>query len=144
MKVNFYIDEDTKVVLEVYEGELEMNQILEASRRFWNLPEFNPHYDVLIDMRTVKKGLKLDETLRLSNTISDLEDGFRSKIAILVTDPRIAAQAELYGEGAKTKQAVQVFVSPNEAIEYVGGPRDIFEREYESAMEVDFDQPSSV
>ena len=128
MKILYFIDEASGVVLEIFSGELEKDKILNAVHQIWADPKFNANYDVIIDLRVVDKGLKLMETLNLLSTLSSTEEGFRAKVAILVSDPRIAAQAELYGESAKSKHSVQVFISLNEALEYVGAPDDIYER----------------
>jgi len=138
MKISYYLDEKSKVVLEVYEGDLILEKLIESWETFWQHPKFNPNYDLLMDARFITTGLNFDETLKLSNLMNGIETGFRSKVAVLVSDPKIAVQADLYGEVTKGKQAVQIFTSPEKAVRWVGASPDILERGYECLMAVDF------
>lgn len=138
MKISYYLDEKSKVVLEVYEGDLILEKLIESWETFWQHPKFNPKYDLLMDARPISTGLNFDETLRLSNLMNGIEAGIRSKVAVLVSDPKIAVQADLYGEITKGKQAVQIFTSPEKAVRWVGASPDILERGYECLMKAEY------
>ena len=131
MKISYYLDEKSKVFLEVYEGDLNLNKLIDCWNSFWKHPKFNPDYHLLMDARAINMGLKFDETLKLSHLINESKIGFRSKIAVLVSDPKIAVQADLYGEVTKKVQSLKVFTYEDEALEYVGSTQKLLDRKFE-------------
>lgn len=126
MTVSYLFNSDSKVVFHTFEGILNLEKMKEAVKTIWDEPEFDSSYDVLIDSRNIEQGLAQDEVRDFSDFIANSQEGFKSKLAILVSVPEIAASSSLYAEKTRSKHAVQIFTSLSSALNYIGASESDF------------------
>ncbi len=128
MKLTFYIDIDNRVTIRRLEGEGDVDKVLAHLEVIWKHPDYVMGYNQIVDVRNLNFKASSEEMWRLTDFIVPDKEGENRRVAILVGKPMEAALGMVYSERAKEKHMSEVFASEEDALRYIEGPDDLFDK----------------
>src|SRR5690554_2224709 len=102
MKFKCFIDVDQGVIIATFYGDISIASMEQAMPYIFNHPDYNKHFDGIVDFRPANLKYSKEELHHFVNSISESDQGMRGRAAVLVSEPVSAAMATLYGEEMKS------------------------------------------
>lgn len=126
MKLEFYIDQEHRVIMQSFTGEISIASITHTIPHIWNHPDYSPLFDSIIDFRDSKMLFSKEDLNDLIKKLGEAEKGLQGRIAIMVSDPITAASATLFVEQTKASHSFGIFCSESEVIRFMKCSPEIF------------------
>ncbi len=128
LKLTFYIDTDNGVTIRKLEGDADMDTFMAHIEVMWGHPDYQMGFGHIIDLRDLNFSASSEDMWRLVDYIIPNKEGENRKLAILVGKPMEAALGVIYVERVKDKHMSEVFASERDALRYINGPDDLFDK----------------
>ncbi|KAB1064434.1 hypothetical protein [Salibacter halophilus] len=130
MPAKFEIFPKDEFILEVFDGKVFFNDIIEVTQKIWSHPDYDAEFDGISDLSKADVKLSRDEMNQFIKAIEESQKRVSGKLAIIASKPLATAFAILFEKKVKFNPGVKVFTTHDGAIHYLGKDSSFLKRIY--------------
>lgn len=130
MPAKFEIFPKDEFILEVFDGKVFFNDIIEVTQKIWSHPDYDAEFDGISDLSKADVKLSRDEMNQFIAAIEESQKRVSGRLAIITSKPLATAFAILFEKKVRFNPGVKVFTTHEGAVHFLGKDRSFLEKIY--------------